>query len=404
MATLKVLLYKNKSDQTEHPIAIRITQDRASKYMFTGIYLEEKHWDKESEKVRKSHPQYREYNNLILNKRTEADNLIFDIEKKKAHVSASQIKKQIKRDVKNITFFKFAEEYFSDLSKAKRFHIESTDRGRLKNFKEFLKNHDLFFQDITVALLTKFQVFLKAEKDHKKRTIANHLLLIRTLYNKAISEGVIEKEYYPFGKEKVQIRFPESMKVGLDKEEVKAIEDLELEEGSIMWHTRNVWLIEFYFAGMRVSDALLIKWSDMPDERFYYTMHKNDKPVSIKIPDKVKQILIYYKKDKRSEDDFVFPDMKSARLTDQRDVQRKINTAKKKFNKYLKRIAKLSGIKKNLSSHIARHTFGNIAGDKIHPIMLQKLYRHSDLRTTIGYQANFITKPADEALDAVINF
>ena len=54
--------------------------------------------------------------------------------------------------------------------------------------------------------------------------------------------------------------------------------------------------------------------------------------------------------------------------------------------------------------HIARHTFGNIAGDKIHPLMLQKLYRHSDLKTTIKYQSNFIHKEADEALDEVVNF
>ena len=54
--------------------------------------------------------------------------------------------------------------------------------------------------------------------------------------------------------------------------------------------------------------------------------------------------------------------------------------------------------------HIARHTFGNIAGDKIHPLMLQKLYRDSDLKTTIKYQSNFIHKEADEALDEVVNF
>lgn len=39
-------------------------------------------------------------------------------------------------------------------------------------------------------------------------------------------------------------------------------------------------------------------------------------------------------------------------------------------------------IDKNLSNHIARHSPGNIAGDRIHPLMLQKLYRHSDLKTT----------------------
>jgi hypothetical protein len=34
--------------------------------------------------------------------------------------------------------------------------------------------------------------------------------------------------------------------------------------------------------------------------------------------------------------------------------------------------------------------------------MMQKLYRHSDIKTTIGYQANFIYQDADDALDAVI--
>lgn len=36
--------------------------------------------------------------------------------------------------------------------------------------------------------------------------------------------------------------------------------------------------------------------------------------------------------------------------------------------------------------------------------MLQKLYRHSDLKTTLNYQANFIHKDADYALDCVVNF
>lgn len=36
--------------------------------------------------------------------------------------------------------------------------------------------------------------------------------------------------------------------------------------------------------------------------------------------------------------------------------------------------------------------------------MLQKLYRHSSITTTIGYQANFIHKDTDEALNAVIGF
>ncbi len=54
--------------------------------------------------------------------------------------------------------------------------------------------------------------------------------------------------------------------------------------------------------------------------------------------------------------------------------------------------------------HIARHTFGNISGDKIPIQTLQKLYRHSSITTTINYQSNFTHREEDEALDKVINF
>ena len=171
-----------------------------------------------------------------------------------------------------------------------------------------------------------------------------------------------------------------------------------------IWHARNIWLFSFYFAGVRISDVLKIKWSDFKDGRLYYQMDKNDKPVTLKIPDKAKTILKYYEPEKRSDKDFVFPDLKNADPNNIKDIFRKTRTAARRFNKYLKRIAEITGIEKNLSNHIARHSFGNIAGDKINPLMLQKLYRHSNLKTTINYQANFIHKEADDALDAVVDF
>lgn len=122
------------------------------------------------------------------------------------------------------------------------------------------------------------------------------------------------------------------------------------------------------------------------------------------IPEKVKTILAYYISTKDSDNDFVFPEMKKADLSDAMDIYRKKKVANKKFNTHLNKLAKKAGIKKKITMHIARHSFGNIAADSIHPQMLQKLYRHTDLKTTINYQANFIYKDVDEALKNVINF
>ena len=88
---------------------------------------------------------------------------------------------------------------------------------------------------------------------------------------------------------------------------------------------------------------------------------------------------------------------------DAKDIQRKVATNTKIINKYLKRVAKQLEFEKPLTTHIARHTFGGISGDKIPIQMLQLLYRHSDITTTINYQKSFILQDADDALDAVLN-
>jgi site-specific recombinase XerD len=99
----------------------------------------------------------------------------------------------------------------------------------------------------------------------------------------------------------------------------------------------------------------------------------------------------------------VFHELREADLKDKFETDRLIASRVGMIDKYLRtQVAKDAKITKPLSMHIARHTFGNISGDKIPVQMLQKLYRHTDIKTTIGYQANFIHKDVDEALEAVV--
>ncbi len=232
----------------------------------------------------------------------------------------------------------------------------------------------------------------------------NVVVLIRLLYNRAVSDGIISKGLHPFGRGKFKIKFPETEKVGLNQQEIKTLETIE-GLSPVERHSLNVWLYSFYFASMLISDVLFTRWSQIYDGRLHYRMGKNEKLLSLKIPDKAAKILENYEAIRWHNDDFIFPEMRSADLSDApKDVYNKIKTATKKFNGNMKTIAIKAGIRKKITMHIARRSFENIAGDAIHPLMLQKLYRHSDLKTTLNYQANFIHKEADEALDSVINF
>jgi len=63
---------------------------------------------------------------------------------------------------------------------------------------------------------------------------------IRTIYNQAIEASLVDRKHYPFGKGKIKIKFPESLKIGLNIEDVKAIAIADVT--GLPHHARNLWL------------------------------------------------------------------------------------------------------------------------------------------------------------------
>lgn len=421
MATVKIVLrIKNKKEgeknnEIEHPLALRITKDRKSSFIYTGYKVRESEWDADTQRIKKSHKNSARLNNYLIKKLADATNTALELETIKTETSSRAVKQKIKPSG-GATFFPQAEIYLENLKKSEKYSRYVSDKPRIKHFKEFLKDADYAFSDITVALLERFKLYLKTtyrtqrKKDGPgrplaERSIVNHLTTIRSVFSQAIKAGITDSKYYPFGENRIVIKFPDSMKIGLSSEEVQLLEQAELTDPKAN-HARNLWLFSFYMAGMRVSDVFRLRWSDIHADRLHYAMGKNAKGGSLKLPEKALAILAQYKGRKAHRNDFIFPDLKKIDGID--DIfltQKTISFATGRIDKILRNhVAPEAGIDKKLSMHIARHTFGNISGDKIPIQMLQKLYRHSSVTTTIGYQSNFIYKDADDALNAVVGF
>jgi len=443
MAAIKIVRRKNKQrkDGTA-PLALRISKDYKTNYCFLGQYVLEKDWDEVQGKVKRTHQNSRKLNNFLMKKLTEANDISFEIND---GISSKEMKKKVKGSGAGKSFFNLAAKRVQSKYDRGTFSVAKSELSILYNLEEFLnlktsltkvqnikaikerrkerisrgrknehsfmdsvayfkKNKTLNFQDIDEAFVEKYKTFCTAYLNQKTRTITNQLIFIRTLFNIALKEGIVPSKYYPFAGDKIKIRIGSSNKIGLTIQEIERIEAVKLEKHSNIWHTHNIWLVAFYFAGIRISDIVQLKWTDFNDDRLFYIMNKNEKPLSLKIPEKAEAILKFYKNSQSENNGYVFPFLTEANSKNKEDVFVKTRNATKLFNKYLKKIANQCDIDKNLSNHIARHSFGNIAGDRIHPLMLQKLYRHSDLKTTLNYQANFIHKDADDALDSVINF
>ncbi|MGG8496823.1 tyrosine-type recombinase/integrase [Tenacibaculum sp. TC6] len=407
MATIKATLRKKKNRAGLYPIVIRITKDRKSTYLYTGQYIDEKYWDEKNNKVKKSHPNVARLNNYISVKITEANNSLIDNESKlQKGGQAQDIKRDITNKYKKNSFFYFAESHFKLLEKNKKFSRINSERPLLNRIKNYHNSKELDFNSITPFFLKGFIAHLKNTDSVGDRSIANTLIFIRTLFNGAINQGLVDKSKYPFGNGsgKIRIKIPESIKIGLTIDEVKAIEALDLENHQAQKHTRNVWMFSFYLAGMRVADVLKMKWSNIQNDRIYYRMNKNNKPSSFKINEKLAKIISEYESNKQSPNDYIFPELKLANQKDLEDILRKTKTATKKLNRYLSQITEKAEITKKVTFHTARRSFGLASVDKIPIQILQRLYNHSSVTTTIQYQQGLNSKAIDDALDDVIGF
>lgn len=400
MATISAFLVKKTNSKNLHPISIRITKDRKPVYIYLGQAIEKVQWDIKNGRVKTNHPDALEINQLILSTLSKLNKGIIDLQLNGKHYSALDVKKNIVIK-KTDDFFSVAQIYLNGIKAREKYHQLDIESKRIEVFRRFAGCRIISFAKINKALIIKFANYLLIERDLKKRTVANYLITLRTIFNIAISNSIVEPKYYPFGKGKYIIRFPETNKIGLSKCEIKTLEELSGLTKAQSYALR-AWLFSFYFAGMRISDVLQLKWKDFVDDRLNYTMNKNCKIVSLKIPMKVKNMLSEMKNEFDSV--YVFRCLEDIDIKDKKRVRTRIKTVTRNFNRRLKTVAEIAGIDKKLTMHIARHSFGNISGELISIQLLQKLYRHSSVTTTVLYQSNFIQNDLDEALEKVVDF
>lgn len=404
MTTTNIVLRKRVNKDGTRSLIIRVTKNRKASIITIGN-IKIADWDEEKKRVKKTHPNSARYNNLIKNKLAEVDDIAIEAETKNPYRTTSKdiTQKAKPQSEQPTSFFHQAQAYLDNLLLGGKLNSYNPEKARLKYFKEFRKEKDLAFTDFTVGLLDDFKAHLSGNRKLSERTVANYMMFIQSVFKYAVSHEVIDREITPFGKEKFSIVIPPSTKMGASIEDVAK---LELVDGltPVQDMARDIWLISFYFAGIRISDILRLRWSDIANGRLYYSMGKNLKVGSVKITPKASAIFDKHAHRKNHPDGFIFPDLENVTdLKNINDVKRMISVAGKRYNKALRLyVLPKAGITSKMSMHIARHTFATEAGDKIPLQMLQQLYRHTDIKTTVGYQSNFIHQQADDALEAVL--
>ncbi|MDD4192079.1 MAG: site-specific integrase [Mangrovibacterium sp.] len=406
--TTAIILDKRiqKKDET-YAIKLRVTFNREQKYYPTGKHLTPNQW----ELLQEENPRDKELKRLKL--------LFSEIEKKAIKIidemdlfSFQSFEKKFNQKPKTSTDVLDAIKIKMDaLIAENRLNSADSYNSALKSFSNYLEilhRRKLKFQDITPGWLEQYEIWMK-ENGHSMTTIGIYLRNLRTIFNQAIEGGLIQPEFYPFGKNKYQIPAGRNIKKALTLDEIKRIVDY-LPVNDAEAKARDLWLFSYLCNGVNIKDIARLQYFNLTKKNISFIRAKTErstksnqtKIVVVRIP-KIDEIINKWGAKPEEPAKYIFE------LIDESDPPAqelaKIKQATKTINKYMKRIGDKLELEQKLTTYTARHSFATVLKRSGAPIeFISESLGHKDLKTTENYLDSFEDDAREAYQRQLLNF
>jgi integrase len=302
--------------------------------------------------------------------------------------------------------------YIKDLKDADDYPNEKgyvTARGHLVNYLEKEhKSSKIDFRHIDKAFLTKYEKYLFNTINGGEGSDASvHTIMkrVRRIFNYAIGEGIITPDVYPFRSYKLPSIAPK-YKERLSKEEITQFDTQEYERGTGKFNAQKCFMLALRLAGARIEDVLNLRVKNCAGGRITYNMKKGvtkSKLKSIKIDEKIQEILNIYVTKNSQANDFILPFLPPAfDKFSNKEQKKEIGRKTSYINGLLKEIADDASISINLTTHISRHSFASATLKVTKDIKaLQEALGHSNPKITAGYLEELNIENLDEMMASV---
>ena len=400
-SSIKLALREDKKNlKGLAPIHIRITKNRKSTYISTGLYIKPSDWNSTNQRVKSTYKNSSRVNALLSSKMTELHGELLEVEKGQKASTGRALKHAI-FGKPPIDFFHYANKINGRVKIEGKISTYDKNKSIINKLSKYKNNQPLMMTDITPAFLEDYESHLRS-LGNRTNTIHKDMRYIRKIFNDAYREELIEHKDIPFRIYKLKTE--KTTRSYLTDEEVQKIEDLPLETGSKIDMHRDMFVFSCYAAGLRVSDVLTLKWKDYDGTYLHTTSKKTKAQLSIKLPSKAITILNKYQNDETKPQDYIFPMLPSGlNETNPVEYDGAISSATAYINKNLKKITTEAKIEKPVSFHVSRHSFATraltkgVAIDKV-----SKLLGHQNLAVTQIY-AKIVNSELDKAMDVFNN-
>ncbi|MBN1185682.1 MAG: site-specific integrase [Bacteroidales bacterium] len=381
---------KKRKDET-YTVKLRVTYNRMQKYYPLGVHLTPEEW----EKTLQPNPRGDNKDNKVFFNKIEHRAIEVIKELEPFSFQAFEKKFNQKAAPKKDVFY-LLQEYSGELTKQERLTTAESYRSTLKSFKEFIKDTrktKLMLADITPEWLSKYEKWM-VENESSITTIGIYLRNLRTIINKAIEEGNLSNEFYPFGKRKYQIPSGKNIKKALTLNDIKKIVEYKTATPAED-KAKDLWLFSYLCNGANVKDIVKLQYRNINHKNITFIRSKteratksNQKPIVVMLLPEIRAIMDKWGVTSKEPENYVFGII--SETDSPQTVLAKIKQATKTINKYMKRIGESLGFDLVLTTYSARHSFATVLKRSGAPIeFISESLGHKDLRTTENYLDSF---------------
>ncbi len=386
MAIITIFLDDRRPKKTGlFPVKLRVTHHRTRKYFSTPYDLSLADYDRivnSSRRLSQEDQGIRTDLNRLMGKAIQVS--------KELHVfnfDAFTRKFDLEYTTKNSLNDLF-QEYIQELNQKGQVKTSMIYQTASNSINSFHKGVQLV--EISPEWLGAYSSYL-VKKSLTSTSISIYFRCLRSIYNRAMKKNLINRDLYPF----TDFVIPSSRnkKKALNLEQIGKIMSYNPND---YWEDRakDFFLLSYFCNGLNFADLLELKYANLDGDFIIIERHKTlrtkkeKEAIRVFLLDQAKDLINKWKSPLKANNQYLFHFINSS-MTEAEKVRVRLQFIKM-TNQYMRQIAAKTGIKDDITTYTARHSFATIlknSGSSMEYI--SEALGHSDLKTTKNYLKSF---------------
>ena len=328
MTTIKLIVRKTRETQLGFPVVLYININGKRLQFYTDVYVKDESFLIDGKISRKDILWYKKNIRLL---KILSDVSIIALEETDTNIIKEKVSEILGHQIKaQKRLIDYIEDFMRLKGKSRTAKLYESTIHKIKEYDANIK-----IEEVDKKWLLGFEEY--CSKNMRINGYSVYLRNIRAVFNYLLQEGKITN--YPF--KAFKIKKEETLHRALSIDELRRLRDYECKDYCKKY--RDIFMLMIYLVGINPKDLLYLKKDNIVDGRIVYHRFKTNKLYGIKLEPEAKELI-----DRYHGNNYLLS-----------FIER--NKDYLAFVRHMNKGLKTLGIKKDLTSYWARHTWASIA-------------------------------------------